>query len=104
MGKFLFGLVIGVVAGVLVVTYNPNLPEEIRTAVGTVTGLVLRGTEQAAEGIGKAADEVADEARKATDREPAEAVETPPESATSTEGADRRAEPPAPGGEPPRTE
>jgi hypothetical protein len=103
MGKFLLGLIIGLVVGVLVVAYNPNLPDEVRATLEGLTGLVLRGTEEAAEGIGKAADDVADEAREATDGEPGEAVETPPESAT-TEGADRPTEPTAPGGEPPRTE
>jgi hypothetical protein len=104
MGKFLLGLVIGVVVGVLVVAYNPNLPDEVRTTLASLTGLVLRGTEEAAEGVGEAADVVADEARKATGGETGEAVETPPEPATTTEGADRPVEPTAPGGEPPRTE
>jgi hypothetical protein len=102
MGKFLLGLIIGLVVGVLAVAYNPNLPEEIRTAVANVTGLVMRGTEEAAEGIGEAADEVADEARRATGGT-GEAVDAP-EPAPATEGADRPAEGTAPAGEPPRTE
>lgn len=104
MGKFLLGLVIGVVVGVLVAAYNPNLPDEVRATLASVTGLVLRGTEEAAEGIGKAADELADEAREATDRETSGPVDAPAEPATTTEGADRPAEPTAPEGEPPRTE
>jgi hypothetical protein len=100
MGKFLLGLIIGLVVGVLVVAYNPNLPDEVRATLASLTGLVLRGTEEAAEGIGEAADEVADEAREATDGE----TGAPAEPATTTEGADRPAEPTAPGGEPPRTE
>ncbi|MGH6900042.1 MAG: hypothetical protein ACREJ5_26410 [Geminicoccaceae bacterium] len=103
MGKFLLGLVIGLVVGVLAVAYNPNLPEEIRTGVANVTGLVLRGTEEAAEGIGKAADDVADEAREATGGT-GEAVDPPPEPAATTEGTDRPVEETEPAGEPPRTE
>jgi hypothetical protein len=104
MGKFLFGLIIGLVVGVLAMAYNPNLPEEVRTTLANVTGLVLRGTEEAAEGVGKAADEVADEARKATGGEPGEAGRTPPEPAATPEGAGRPAEETAPEGQPPRTE
>jgi hypothetical protein len=100
MGKFLLGLIIGLVVGVLVVAYNPNLPDEVRATLANLTGLVLRGTEEAAQGIGEAADEVADEARQATDRETGDAVDAPPEPATPTEGADRPAQP-RPGGEPP---
>jgi hypothetical protein len=103
MGKFLLGLIIGLVVGVLVVAYNPNLPDEVRATLANLTGLVLRGTEEAAQGIGEAADEVADEARRATDREAGDAADAPPEPATTPEGADRPAEP-TPGGEPPRTE
>ena len=104
MGKFLLGLVIGVIVGVLVVAYNPNLPDEVRTTLASLTGLVLRGTEEAAKGIGKAADEVADEAREATDGERGEPVDAPGEGAPATEGAERPAEPTAPAGDPPRTE
>ena len=103
MGKFIVGLVIGVVVGVLAVTYNPNLVEEVRTTLANLTGLVMRGTERAAEGIGEAADEVADEARRATGGTD-EAVEEPAQSAPATGGADRPAEETEPGGEPPRTE
>jgi len=104
MGKFLFGLIIGLVVGVLAMAYNPNLPEEVRATLANVTGLVLRGTEEAAEGVGKAADEVADEARKATGGEPGGAIGTSPAPATTTEGADRPAGETVPEGQPPRTE
>ena len=33
MGKFLLGLIIGVVVGVLAMAYNPNLPEEVRAGL-----------------------------------------------------------------------
>jgi hypothetical protein len=104
MGKFLLGLIIGLVVGVLAIAYNPNLREEVRTTLANLTGLVMRGTEEAAEGVGRAADDVADEAREATGGEKGEAVETPREPAPTTEGADRPAEETAPEGQPPRTE
>jgi hypothetical protein len=104
MGKFLSGLIIGVVVGVLAMAYNPNLPREVRTTLANLTGLVMRGTEEAAEGIGKAADEVADEARKATGDETGEGVEAPQEPAATREGADRPAGQSAPENQPPRTE
>ena len=82
MGKFLLGLIIGVIVGALAITYNPDLPERIRTALAEVTALVMRGTERAAEAVGEAADEVADEAREAVDEpvveQPAEGNQAPP--------------------------
>jgi hypothetical protein len=84
MGKFLLGLIIGVVVGVLAMSYNPNLPEEVRTGLAEVTALVMRGTERVAETVGGAADQAADEAGEAAreaDREapgePRPAVEQP---------------------------
>jgi hypothetical protein len=65
MGKFLLGLVIGVVVGVLAMSYNPNLPQDVRTGLANVTALVMRGTEKAAETVGGVADEAADEAGEA---------------------------------------
>ena len=78
MGKFLLGLVIGVIVGVLAMTYNPNLPEEVRAALTNVTALVMRGTERAAEAVGEAADDVADEARDAGEEAADEAADQPP--------------------------
>jgi gas vesicle protein len=72
MGKFLLGLVIGVIVGVLAMTYNPNLPEEVRAGLAGVTALVMRGTERAADAVGEAADEVADEAGEAVEEQPGE--------------------------------
>jgi|Tabmets5t2r1_1033131.scaffolds.fasta_scaffold246868_1 hypothetical protein len=84
MGKFLLGLIIGVVVGVLAMSYNPNLPEEVRTGLAEVTALVMRGTERAAETVGGAADEAAEEAGDAArdaereaPRETGPAVEEP---------------------------
>ena len=100
MGKFLLGLIIGAVLGVLLVSYNPSLPEDVRAALSSLTALVMRGAEEAAETVGEAADEVADEAREAADRE----VGTPdvtPEESTAPEDPDAGA-PPA--SQPPRPE
>jgi hypothetical protein len=84
MGKFLLGLVIGVVVGVLAMAYNPNLPQEVRTALAEVSALVMRGTERVAETVGGAADEAAEEAGEAAreaereaPREPGAVVEEP---------------------------
>ena len=58
MGKFVFGLIVGAILGVLVMTVNPNLPQELRVALAGLTAQVMRGAEKAAEGVGEAADEV----------------------------------------------
>ncbi len=86
MGKFLLGLVIGVVVGVLAMAYNPNLPQEVRTGLVEVTALVMRGTERVAETVGGAADEAAEEAGEAAreaereaPREPGTVVDPPVE-------------------------
>jgi hypothetical protein len=77
MGKFLLGLIIGVVVGVLAMAYNPNLPEEVRAGLVEVTALVMRGTERAAEAVGGAADEAAEEAGEAAREAEGEAVREP---------------------------
>jgi hypothetical protein len=101
MGKFVLGLVAGLIVGVLAMASNPDLPEDVRTALARVTGLVLRGTEEAAESIGEAADDVADEAREATGENP----EAPTPRSGATEGVEPPSEPPgADGGGPARPE
>jgi hypothetical protein len=77
MGKFLLGVIIGVVVGVLAMTYNPNLPEEVRTGLVEVTALVMRGTERVAETVGGVADEAADEAGEAARQAEGEATGEP---------------------------
>jgi F0F1-type ATP synthase membrane subunit b/b' len=84
MGKFLLGLILGMVLGVAAVAYNPNLLEDARTALANVTALVMRGTERAAEAVGGAADRTAEEAREAAreaereaPRQPGAAIEEP---------------------------
>ena len=77
MGKFLLGLIIGVVVGVLAMAYNPNLPERVRTGLVEVTALVMRGTERVAEAVGGVADEAADEAGEAAREAEGEATGEP---------------------------
>ena len=84
MGKFLLGVVLGVVVGVLAMAYNPDLPQEVRTGLVEVTALVMRGTERVAETVGGLAEEAADEAGEAAreaereaPREPGAAVDPP---------------------------
>jgi hypothetical protein len=82
MGKFVLGLIVGLIIGVLAMAYNPNLPEEVRAGLTELTALVMRGTERAADAVGGAADEAAEQAGEAarevegeTAREPDPAVE-----------------------------
>ena len=65
MGRFLVGLIVGVVLGILAMTVNPNLPQELRVVLANATALVMRGAGEAADKVGEAADEVADEAEQA---------------------------------------
>jgi hypothetical protein len=65
MGKFLLGLILGVVLGVAATAYHPNPPEDVRVALANLTALVMRGTERAAAAAGGAADRTAAEAGKA---------------------------------------
>ena len=74
MGKFIVGLIIGVLIGVAVVSYNPGLADRMQAVVEDTTGIVLRGTEEAAESVGDAARDAADEAGDAAN-EAGEAVE-----------------------------
>jgi hypothetical protein len=71
MGKFLLGLIVGIVVGVLAMTVNPNLPEELRA----LTVQVMRGAGEAADELGNAAEDLADEAEQPEAEPPAA---TPP--------------------------
>jgi hypothetical protein len=93
MGKFVLGLIIGLIVGVLAMAYNPNLPQEVRAGLTELTALVMRGTERAADAVGGAADEAAEQAGEAarevegettgepdvTVEEPAQQNQPPPE-------------------------
>jgi hypothetical protein len=65
MGKFVSGLILGVVLGVAATAYRPNLPEDARVALAHLTARVMRGIERAAEAVGGAADRTAEEAGEA---------------------------------------
>jgi hypothetical protein len=65
MGRFLLGLIMGLVVGVLAMTYNPNLPQEVRAGLTELTARVMRSTERAADAVGGAADEAAEQAGEA---------------------------------------
>jgi hypothetical protein len=84
MGKFVFGLITGLIVGVLAMALNPNLPQDVRTGLTELAALVMRGTERAAEAVGGAADEAAEQAGEAareaeeeTTRDPGRVVEEP---------------------------
>ena len=76
MGKFVLGLIIGLIVGVLAMAYNPNLPQEVRAGLTELTALVMRGTERAADAVGGAADEAAEQAGEAA-REAEEETRAP---------------------------
>lgn len=62
MGKFVIGLIIGGIAGIMAMTVNPNLAQELRGSLASVTALVMRSAEEAAEDVGDAAEGVSNEA------------------------------------------
>lgn len=90
MGKFIFGLIIGIFVGMAVVSYNPDLADRMQAAVEDTTGLVLRGTEEAAESVGEAAREAGGEVEQPTG-EPAGEAERAPGEAEGTGAGDRPA-------------
>ena len=67
MGRFLLGLIVGAILGILAMSVNPDLPQQLRVTLANLTGLVMRGAEQAADKVGDAADEAADEVEQRTD-------------------------------------
>lgn len=84
MGKFLLGLIIGLIVGVLAMAYNPDMPQEVRSGLDEATALVMRGTERVADTVGELAGETAEEAgeaareaERATPAEPGDAVGQP---------------------------
>jgi gas vesicle protein len=70
MGRFLAGLIIGVVLGIAAMAVNPDLPRELRVAFANATAYIMRGAEDAAESVGEAADDVAREADEAIEPVP----------------------------------
>jgi gas vesicle protein len=88
MGKFIIGLIVGIVVGVLAMTANPNLPEELRASLANLTAQVMRTAGDTAEDLGNAAEDAADDAGRAVD------TEAPGETAPPAQGDQRQA--PAP--------
>jgi gas vesicle protein len=83
MGKFIAGLIIGGVAGILAMAANPNLPQELRVSLAGLTAAVMRNAEETAEQLGDAAEDLADEAGEAADAARPPAATAP---AAPTEG------------------
>ncbi|MCC2666044.1 MAG: hypothetical protein K0S35_3966 [Geminicoccaceae bacterium] len=93
MGRFLLGLIAGIVVGIFAMTLNPELPEQLRVSIASLTATVMRGAEEAAES-GEAVEEGAEEAGEAVEdaaRETGEAVED------AVDEAERAGEPGAAG-------
>jgi hypothetical protein len=70
MGKFLLGLIIGIIVAALAMTMNPNLPQELRASLANLTAQVMRSAGETAEELGNAAEEAADGGERPADREP----------------------------------
>ena len=70
MGKFLLGLIIGIIVAALAMTMNPNLPEELRASLASLTAQVMRSAGETAEDLGNAAEEAAGRGERPVDRKP----------------------------------
>jgi hypothetical protein len=76
MGKFIIGLIARIVVGVVAISANPNLAEELQVSLANLTAQVMRTAGKTAEEIGNAAKEAANDAGRAVDTEAP--VETAP--------------------------
>jgi gas vesicle protein len=76
MGKFILGLIVGVVVGAVAISANPNLAEELRVSLANLTAQAMRTAGETAQDLGDAAEEAADAAGRAVDTEAP--VETTP--------------------------
>ncbi|HEX5079146.1 MAG TPA: hypothetical protein VFV80_08340 [Geminicoccaceae bacterium] len=81
MGKFIFGLIIGIAVGILAVTMNPNLGEQLRVSLADLTAQVMRSAGETAEDLGNAAKNAAGRREQPADAgpPPATAPATPAE-------------------------
>jgi hypothetical protein len=70
MGKFLLGLIIGIIIAAFAMTMNPNLPQELRASLASLTAQVMRSAGETAEDLGKAAEDAARKGERPADREP----------------------------------
>jgi gas vesicle protein len=70
MGKFLLGLIIGIIVAGLAMTMNPHLPQELRASLASLTAQVMRSAGETADDLGNAAEEAAGRVERPADREP----------------------------------
>jgi gas vesicle protein len=89
MGKFVIGLIVGIVVGAVAISANPNLAEELRVSLANLTAQVMRTAGETAEDLGNAAEE----AGRAVDTEaPVETTPAVPrETAPAAPGDEREA-------------
>jgi len=71
MGKFILGLIVGLVVGVMAMAANPDLPQELRVWAANLTAQVMRTAGETAEEIGDAAEEVTEGVEPPADAAPA---------------------------------
>jgi hypothetical protein len=83
MGKFVLGLIIGIVGGVLAISANPNLVEDLRVSLANLTAQVMRSAGQTADELGNAAEDAADQPEQPATEQPTDA-EPPAETAPAT--------------------
>ena len=70
MGKFILGLIIGIVVGAVAVTMNPNLGEELRVSLANLTAQLMRSAGETAEDLGNAAKNAAGRREQPADTGP----------------------------------
>ena len=70
MGKFVVGLIIGIVVGVMAMTLDPDLPRELRVRLADMTAQVMRGVGETAEQLGRAAEDLTDDAEPPATAQP----------------------------------
>jgi len=89
MGKFVIGLIVGIVVGAVAISANPNLAGELRVSLANLTAQVMRTAGETAEDLGNAAEE----AGRAVDTEaPVETMPAVPrETAPAAPGDEREA-------------
>jgi hypothetical protein len=83
MGKFLLGLIIGLIVGILAMTVNPNLPQELRASLASLTAQVMRSAGETADDLGNAAEDLADEGERPDAKPPAATAPAAPADQTA---------------------
>jgi hypothetical protein len=59
-------------------TLNPNLPQELRASLASLTAQVMRTASETADEVGNAAEDLADEGERPNAKPPAEAAPAAP--------------------------